>query len=85
VHPNMVLVHDPSQESSSIDLLEVGGWVEDLGPGPFFFPGWIAFQNFLLASGGKKFEEKKKVESELSEMGPGLRALATQPFSLAFY
>jgi hypothetical protein len=46
-HPNMVLVHDRSRESSFIDLVEVDmGWSTRTRP---FFPGWIAFQNFLLA------------------------------------
>jgi hypothetical protein len=38
-HPKMVFVHNQSQESSSIDLLEVGMEVVDPGPRPpFFFP-----------------------------------------------
>jgi hypothetical protein len=33
VHLKMVLVHDPSQENSSIDLLEVGdGWSTMIRP-----------------------------------------------------
>jgi hypothetical protein len=69
-HPNMVLIHNQSQESLSIDLSEadVGGLV-DLGP---FFSGWIAFQNFLLARlelGRKKSWRRKKVRKQVERNG----------------
>jgi hypothetical protein len=40
-----------------------------------FFPGWIAFQNFLLADlelGRKKVRGEKKSGSKLRKMGPDL-------------
>jgi hypothetical protein len=64
-HPKMVWVHDRSRESSSIDLLEVNmGW--STLDSALFFPGWIAFLNFLLADlelGEKKLEEKNSQEA----------------------
>jgi hypothetical protein len=67
---DMVLIHNQSQESLSIDLSEadVGGLV-DLGP---FFSGWIAFQNFLLARlelGRKKSWRRKKVRKQVERNG----------------
>jgi hypothetical protein len=38
-HPKMVLVHDPSQESLLIDLLEVGGGCSTLVMAPFL--SWL--------------------------------------------
>jgi hypothetical protein len=66
----MVLVHDRSRESSFIDLVEVDmGWSTRTRP---FFPGWIAFQNFLLADlelGGKKVRGEKKVSKQVERKG----------------
>jgi hypothetical protein len=71
-HPNMVLVHDRSDQSSFINLFEGGDRWSTLTPAPFF-PGWIAFQNFHLVSrelGGKKLKEKKKVRKQVAQKGP---------------
>jgi hypothetical protein len=38
-HPNIVLVHDRSHESSRIDLLEVGGRWSTLASALFFLAG----------------------------------------------
>jgi hypothetical protein len=69
-HPNMVLVHDQSQESSPIDLLEVGmRWST---PPPLF--SWLScVPNFLVGLVLRKKVrevEKKKSRRKSSEMGP---------------
>jgi hypothetical protein len=81
-HPNMVLIHDPSQESSSIDLLEVGIGVVDPDLDPFFL-GWITFQNFHLVGlklGEKKVRVEKKSGSKSSKMGRASQPLGLTPF-----
>jgi hypothetical protein len=66
-NPNIVSVHDRSQESSSIYLLEAGmGWWSTLTPA-LFFPGWVAFQSFHLAD--LELGEKKKVRKQVGQMG----------------
>jgi hypothetical protein len=67
----MVYVHHSPQESSSIDLLEVGVGCLTLNSAPFF-AGWIAFLNFSLAEArarGKKSEKKKKVRKQVEQKG----------------
>jgi hypothetical protein len=68
-HPKMVFVHNQSQESSSIDLLEVGMEVVDPGPRPpFFFPSlrsriFIFLFPFLLSSSSRGEKKvRKRVE-----------------------
>jgi hypothetical protein len=58
------------------------GWSTQAWP---FFPGWIAFQNFLLADlklGEKSWRRKKKSGSKSEQKGPDLRAPTTQPCPL---
>jgi hypothetical protein len=80
-HPNIVLVHDRSHESSLIDLLEswYGGVFDPSHPD--FFSGWITFPNLRLVGlelGGKKFDEKKSPEASCAKE-PDLRASAIRP------
>jgi hypothetical protein len=70
------------RKSSSIDLLEVDVEVIDHGLGPFF-PGWIAFQNFLVADlelGEKKIVKKKKSqEASRAKWGPTFLTRSFKP------
>jgi hypothetical protein len=79
----MVLVHDRSHESSSIDLLEVGyAWLTLAQP---FFSWLSCVPKFFLADlelGEKKVGGKKKVKKRVGRNGPDLRAQPPSPLFL---
>jgi hypothetical protein len=80
VHPNMVSVHHSRQESSSIDLLEVGVISRPCVPALFCL--LLRFRNFpsLTSSSGEKFrEEEKSPESKSSKMGPTSKPRPSPP------
>jgi hypothetical protein len=69
MNPNMVLVQDLSQASSSINMLKVGVRI---------------FSSLTSSSGEKKFEAKKKVEKQVAQKSPDLRAPTIRPLPFDF-